>query len=292
VLDAAITSLRFGFDHFLNSYGDPQRLRQAVIDIHVGIELLLKARLVRESPLFVVEKIDEKAAIEAHLASNEPQRSHRPDQRTVGFEGALSRLESLGLLPKTVDRRRLTRLNQLRNELVHAGSSEQLDEGLRLIAGHAVAFVNEFLREQLGIDPNDAFGNSPWASVRKTAAKVSDDSERSHQKVLAQHRARVATLAPKDLEERKHTVISGGFDESLTTACPACGYEACVGIIVEGPDDFEDGVAMGGGAYVVDLECPVCDLHLEDDELDRYQHLANDLLAERYLDFVPDDDGQ
>jgi hypothetical protein len=110
VLDAAITSLRFGFDHFLNSYEDPDRLRQSVIDIHVGIELLLKERLLRESPLFVLDKIDERAAIEAHLTRDQPRQIPRPDQRTVAFEGAFGRLESLGLLPKTVDRRLLTRL--------------------------------------------------------------------------------------------------------------------------------------------------------------------------------------
>jgi len=290
VLDAAVISLRFGFDHFLNSYEDADRLRQAVIDIHVGIELLLKERLLRESPLFVLDKIDEKAAIEAHLAKGEPPRSPRPDQRTVGFEGALSRLESLGLLPKTVDRRRLTRLNQLRNELVHSGSSERLDEALRLIAGDAVTFVDEFQREQLGTEPDRAFGTNPWASVRKVSAKVSDDAERAFQKKLAQHRERVATLSPKDLEDRQGTEIDFGVDETLKTQCPACSADAYVGIIVEGPDEFEDGVASGGGAYVSDLQCPVCELHIEDAELDRFQYLADELLAERYWSADPDDD--
>lgn len=289
VLDAALTSLRFGFEHYLNSYENAERLRQSVIDIHVGIELLLKERLIRESPLFVLDKIDEKAAIEAHLARRQPRQNLRSDQRTVGFEGALGRLESLGLLPKTVDRRRLTRLNQLRNELIHAGSSDRLDEGLRLIAGEAVVFVAEFLKEQLGTQPDRVFGANLWTSVREVSAKVSDASERAHQKKLAQHRERVATLSPKDANERAQQSIDFGLDATLTTECPACGTEAYVGILIEGPSDFEDGSLIGGGAFVAILECLVCDLHLEDDELDRYQYLANDLLADAYSNAEPDD---
>jgi hypothetical protein len=289
VLDAAVTSLRFGFEHFLNSYEDAERLRQAVIDIHVGIELLLKERLLRENPLFVLDKIDEKAAIEAHLAKNQPPQAPRPDQRTVGFEGALGRLEGLGLLPKTVDRRRLTRLNQLRNELIHAGSSERLDEGLRLIAGDAVKFVDEFLRKQLAAAPEQVFGASLWTSVRSLSGKVSDERERAFQKMLGQHRSRVETLSPKDLEERIGTSIDFGTDETLTTPCPACDADAYVGIHIEGPDSFDDGVALGGGAYVEEIQCPVCELHLTGDDLDRFQYLADELMAEQH-DYRPDED--
>ena len=277
--------------HFLNSYQSPERLRQAVIDIHVGIELLLKQRLLTENPLFVVDKIDEKAAIEAHLAKDQPPKTLRPDQRSVGFEGALSRLEGLGLLPKTVDRRRLTRLNQLRNELVHAGSSEQLEEGLRLIAGDAVTFVDRFLREQLSMVPSQVFGINLWTSVRALTTKVSDERERAFQKTLGQHRARVDTLSAKDLEERTGTSIDFGTDETLATPCPACGNDAYVGIHIEGPDEVEDGVLLGGGAYVEEMQCPVCELHLEGEDLDRFQHLADDLMAEAYADIdVPESD--
>ncbi len=240
MLDAAITSLGFGFEHFLNSHEDAQRLRQSIIDIHIGIELLLKERLIRQSPLFVHKDVAEKAAIEVHLAKNQPQRGPRPNQRTVGLEGALSRLEKLGLLPKMADRTRLTRLHDLRSELVHIGSSQQLDEGLRLIAAHAVAFVDEFLREQLGVQPVKAFGTSPWTSVRRVSAKISDDSERAHQKTLAQHRQRVATLAQRDLEERMETSTSFGLDDDAEMECPACGATAYVGIIPEGTEEDEN----------------------------------------------------
>lgn len=284
VLDAAITSLRFGFDHFQNSYEDSQRLRQAVIDIHIGIELLLKERLLRENPLFVIDRIDEKAAIQAHLTKSQPPQSVGPGQRTVGFEGALSRLESLGLLPKTVDRRRLTRLNELRNELIHAGSSARLDEGLRLIAGEAVTFVDDFLKQQLGMASDQVFGTNLWTSVCTLSREISDDRERAFQKRLGQHRARVRTLSPEDLADRTRTSIDFGSDDTLTTQCPACDGEVYVAIHIEGPE-LEDGVLLGGGAYVEEIQCPVCDLHLEGEDLDRFQYLADELLAEsnRYL---------
>ena len=285
MLDAALTSLRFGFEHFLNSYEDPERLRQAVIDIHVGIELLLKERLARENPLFVIDKIDEKSAIEAHLTRNHPPQSVRAGQRTVGFEGALSRLERLGLLPRTADRTRLTRLNQLRNELVHAGSSAQLDEGLQLIAADAVKFVNDFLREQLGTASEKVFGTGPWTSVRALSMKVSDERERAFQKKLGQHRARVATLSPDDVTERMRTTIDLGTDETRTMQCPACDHEAYVGVHIEGPDDFDDGIPLGGGAYVEEIQCQVCELRLEGVDLDRFQHLADELLAAQYEEY-------
>jgi hypothetical protein len=105
--------------------------------------------------------------------------------------------------------------------------------------------------------------------MRQVSAKVSDDSERAHQKKLAQHRERVATLSPKDLEERMGVSLDFGTDQTLTTQCPACDADAYVGIEVEGPDDYEEGVLTGVGAFVSIVECPVCDLHMEDDELDR-----------------------
>lgn len=97
MLEASITSLRFGFDHLLQSHQDPERLRQAVMDVHVGIELLLKQRLHIEDPLLMLEKVDEVALLDAHRARlGKPVGPGR--RRTVGFLGALYRLDQLGYI--------------------------------------------------------------------------------------------------------------------------------------------------------------------------------------------------
>ncbi len=119
---------------------EARRLKQSVLSIAHGVELLLKERLRRVHPALVWENVDKFPLINA---------------RTVTVDGALNRLSRIGGLQFSVqDTSLITSLRDTRNAIEHYAWSTTKAEAERIV-GQALGFALHFAKEELG---NDFFG--------------------------------------------------------------------------------------------------------------------------------------
>lgn len=118
------------------------RLKQAILRVAHGVELLLKERLRRVHPSLVWENVD-----------------HYPrlDARTVGVEKAIQRLNSIGAVPIAESDVTLIRsLRNTRNAIEHF-SWQTTREEASLIIGQALSFAVDFAQQELGYDLSHRF---------------------------------------------------------------------------------------------------------------------------------------
>jgi hypothetical protein len=114
---------------------EKSRLKQAILSVAHGVELLLKERLRRVHPSLVWEDVD-----------------HYPrlDARTVGGEKAINRLSSIGAIPIAEPDVALIRsLRNTRNAIEHF-SWQTTREEASLIIGQALSFAVDFAQQELG----------------------------------------------------------------------------------------------------------------------------------------------
>ena len=119
---------------------DARRLKQSVLSIAHGVELLLKERLRRVHPVLIWENVDKYPSLGA---------------RTVTVDTALNRLARIGGLKFSVqDTSLITSLRDTRNAIEHYAWSTTKAEADRIV-GQALGFALHFSKEELG---NDFFG--------------------------------------------------------------------------------------------------------------------------------------
>lgn len=116
---------------------DARRLKQAVIAIAHGVELLLKERLRRVHPVLIWENVDKFPSLSA---------------RTVTVDSALNRLVRIGGLESLVDDSDLiAALRDTRNAIEHYAWTTTKAEA-DLIIGQALGFALHFAKDELGYD--------------------------------------------------------------------------------------------------------------------------------------------
>ncbi|WGI23648.1 hypothetical protein QEN58_09790 [Halomonas alkaliantarctica] len=119
---------------------DAKRLKQAVLCIAHGVELLLKERLRLVHPSLVWENVDKYPGLSA---------------RTVTVDGALGRLQKIGGLDfQKEDRHLITSLRDTRNAIEHYSWSTTKSEAEKIV-GNALGFAVHFARAEL---KHDFFG--------------------------------------------------------------------------------------------------------------------------------------
>lgn len=120
-----------------DSRSNSSRLKQALLSITHGIELLLKERLKRIHPCLIWEDVDRFPSIEA---------------RTVGLDKALHRLKNIGGLSFSDDELGMLRsLKRTRNSIEHYEWKTSSTEA-RVIAERALSFAIFFSEDQLSYD--------------------------------------------------------------------------------------------------------------------------------------------
>lgn len=116
---------------------DERRLKQAILGIAQGVELLLKERLRRIQPSLVWEDIDKYPSLDA---------------RTVGADKAVSRLRAIGGINLLkVDEQLIKALRRTRNAIEHFEWHTSITEA-KSIVGPALSFALEFARVHLNRD--------------------------------------------------------------------------------------------------------------------------------------------
>ncbi len=116
---------------------DARRLKQAILSIAHGVELLLKERLRRVHPVLIWENVDKFPSLSA---------------RTVTVDSALSRLEKIGGLTfSKVDAAMIRSLRDTRNAIEHYTWSTTKREAEHIV-GDALGFALHFANDELGYD--------------------------------------------------------------------------------------------------------------------------------------------
>ncbi len=116
---------------------DGSRMKQAIINVAHGVELLLKERLRRVGPALIWEDIDKYPKLDA---------------RTVTVEKAIHRLRSIGgVTISEADEKLVKSLRNTRNAIEHFEWSTTIHEA-KLIVGTALSFVISFSEHELGLD--------------------------------------------------------------------------------------------------------------------------------------------
>ncbi len=141
------------------------RLKQAILSVAQGVELLLKERLRRVHPSLVWEDVD---------------KYPRLDARTVGVEKAIHRLKSIGAV--VLDESDITLIKSLRNtrNAIEHFSWQTTRKEASLIVGQALSFAVDFAQRHLGYDIAYRFKrDDTWQQlIENSAPFVNAHSER------------------------------------------------------------------------------------------------------------------
>lgn len=281
ILNNAIMSIQVGLQDL--RLGTPERVLSAVRNLHAGVLLLLKARLVELSP----EKSDDvllKQRIEPRLGAFGELLFVGSGRKTVEAEQIRERLQSLGV---DVDWARVKALTEERNNIEHY-AAKLSNDALRALASNVLVIVRDFTATELKQDPAQLFGAEAWGELIKN--KEVYDAERaaclsSLQEVKWPHdlgSAIGAYTCSECASQLVRPVDPEASFEDLDFGCRSCGCEVSTPEFVERalrqhyPHDEYQAVLDGGtdplaqcpgcesDTYVVDRQaCPLCGYELE-----------------------------
>lgn len=176
MLDNGIDSLKKGFSNYLNyveiiknkasiSKDDYFILKQAVLSMHHGIEILLKCILYEKSEFLIIEEIDNnyKSAYKEKTENrldNVFQTSKASRIHTITYEEALSRVKFfIPNLLSTQLEEKLKELNTLRNALTHAEVSVN-DSDVNKVFDGLLVEVDILFAKSIGSDYKATYGYS------------------------------------------------------------------------------------------------------------------------------------
>lgn len=133
LLENAIDSIVHGLEHYADGKKNTSNYKFAILHITQGVELILKERLRREHWVLIYEKVE------------------NPDtSKTINFETAVARLQSICKLSLDKYIGALRRLRGVRHEIEHYKVSFSEQEATALI-GSNIPFLLEFLENELGV---------------------------------------------------------------------------------------------------------------------------------------------
>ena len=139
LLTNAIDSLQYAIEllAWKDVSNDQRRMKQSIMAIAHGVELLLKERLKRVQPALVWEDVDKYPNLDA---------------RTVGVDRALSRLCSIGGVEiRKEDSVLLKSLRRTRNAIEHFEWNTTIEEA-KSVVGPALSFALDFAARELQRD--------------------------------------------------------------------------------------------------------------------------------------------
>lgn len=179
---------------------DERRMKQAILSIAQGVELLLKERLRRIHPSLIFEDVDKFPSLDA---------------RTVGADRALTRLRNIDNVQIQASDQQLVRdLRRTRNAIEHAEWHTTLPEA-KAIVGAALSFAVEFARSELGRDLSYEFRrDDTWDQLLTELREFAS----AHARRLAVN----AGAAPGSLMTCEY--CQQDTLDRLERSCPVCGH--------------------------------------------------------------------
>ena len=190
LLENAIDSMVHGLEHYVEGNRSIANYKFAILHITQGVELILKEKLSREHWVLIYEKVEK------------PHKS-----RTIGFETAVERLQSVCNISLDKYIRGLRRLRNARHEIEHYKVSLSEQEATALI-GSNIPFLMEFLEDELETTLKEHIADEEiWQELLLIKEVYSLAKQKAEEEVT-----------PLRWEER-----DGGY--FWLKSCPACGEE-------------------------------------------------------------------
>jgi DNA-directed RNA polymerase subunit RPC12/RpoP len=158
ILSNAVMSIQVGLEDL--TAGTPSRTLSAIRNLHAGVVLLLKARLVELSPAGSDEVLL-KQRIKPRRAPAGQLEFVGAGKKTVELDAIRERLEALGA---KVDWKRMDRLTQERNNVEHY-YTQMPDKAIHALAADVFIIVRDFTVRELMRDPSELFGGAAWQQL-------------------------------------------------------------------------------------------------------------------------------
>jgi DNA-directed RNA polymerase subunit RPC12/RpoP len=262
LLNNAVMSVQLGLEDLEKGTG--ARNLSAVRNLHAGVVLLLKAKLLELSAPGSDEVLL-KQKIKPRLAKSGRIEFVGTGRKTVELDEIKTRLTAIGVV---VDWERIERLTRERNNVEHY-YPQITDEALRGLAADVLVIIRDFATRELGREPIELFGEACWTQL--LANKEVFDSER-HDCLDALGTLRWPTDTARRASEDYacsqcaaqlfHPSGSSKDIEELEIQCRACGHTTNASSFVEAAlreylaGDRYEAVKDGGRDPLTD--CPGC----------------------------------
>jgi ribosomal protein L37E len=240
ILNNAAMSIQVGIEDL--ALATPARVLSSVRNLHAGVLLLLKARLLELSPAGSDEVLL-KQKIKPHLDDGGQLQFIGSGTKTVDVAEIKERLKALG---SKVDWERLDKLTRERNSIEHYYAQVSFD-ALRGLAADVLVIVRDFTARELQRDPKALLGDKTWEQLLEN--KEVFDSERN-ECLEALRAAKWGTDALTDAVERylcpecgsplQRPVDPSCQLDDMVVECRSCGHQAEADEFVE--QALRDGV--------------------------------------------------
>jgi len=189
LLENAIDSIVHGLEHYVEGHRSITNYKFVILHITQGVELILKERLSREHWVLIYEKVE------------------KPDKsRTIGFETAVERLQSICNISLDKYIKGLRRLRNARHEIEHYTVSLSEQEATALI-GSNIPFLMEFLEDELETTLKEHIAEEIWQELLLIEEVYSRAKKKADEEI---------TLLGWDEKD-------GGY--LWLKSCPLCGEE-------------------------------------------------------------------
>lgn len=262
--------LQEAIEEFLQSGAEPGKFASCIIKMATATELLVKEKIEKLCPALVLDNIDDHGLQVAKVFGLSkkllnPNALDRVSLKTASFPKLLCRAAHFFDLGGSA--KHLERLHSIRNGLIHHSEDIDIDEVNLLLITKIFPFLEQFTKDDKAL----AFRvkSETWRQLKQLAESSSDVIATELSKKLAHHArfakklsaARTAVLIAAEPETKR--------DEQLVETnllCPACKNES-LGAFVDYEVDYDDGLPVGGSSFP-SMRCRVCDLDLDQDEIE------------------------
>ncbi len=170
ILNNAVMSIQVGLEDLAS--GTPGRMLSSVRNLHAGVLLLLKARLLELSPAGSDEVLL-KQKIKPRIGTGGQLEFVGSGKKTVEVEEIKQRLAALGV---NVEWKRIERLTLERNNIEHY-YAQVSHEAMRGLAADVLLIVRDFTLRELKQEPRALLGDAAWEHLLKN--KEVFDAERA-----------------------------------------------------------------------------------------------------------------
>ena len=220
---------------------EPRALKDAVLQVASGVELLLKARLASEHWSLIFSNVDQ--ANKERLAKG--------DFTSVDFSNTITRLEEIVEIP--IDQRfstHLKDLRNLRNRLTHFTANLNLAQARSLVV-KSMVFCIDFCEQQKMIVPalEDKVGQihinlvDSWQFMKARMDEITESVELKYRWVCPECWQEALVLKPDVVECRfcRHKtspreLAAENADGDVVQNCPVCGDESTFAFVSTHPD--------------------------------------------------------
>lgn len=276
LIENAKESLRHGVDHFIEAKDDIESYKQAIINIHLGIELLLKEKLRRYNEWYLIDKyefIHIRQLYEKYRRKKTVKRD--PIKKTVQFTELLTRMAEFSSVVKNY-KQYLVQLNDKRNQMVHYEIDIDTSEIDILIGKHILPFIDEYSKKELGLSSEKIFGKDKLKNIEVIIKAAEKPIIYNIKRKLLSAKTRYCKLPSSKKRERrekykrhKEFLSKQRKDEVgdiYEVKCPAC-RSAC---LYHSPEYETEEALRPEKMFVARLECFMCELELVGIEAEEY----------------------